>query len=235
MSASPGFVSERLLLTRDGGHNFSTVHTLLGFEAASFAPDGSAAWVASREGIFRAGAEHTAFVRMGVANYATCIEFHGDKLWTCGHYAGNDPARDGVGNAQPASSEFESFMDFREVSQPPACAPSAPLAGICNGPWRDFHDEVVRPFESPIDAGPPAVALDGDASAPSDSAVAELDDSPAPAVPDPSSADSGDATPTPRARASGCNASATPSQRGSWTRWLSLGTLLLYRRRSARR
>jgi hypothetical protein len=230
MSASPGFVSERLLHSVDGGRSFRTAHTLLSFAAATFAPDGSAAWIASREGIFRTGVERDAFVRVGVADRITCIEFRDDKLWACGHYTGVDPERDGVGNAAPASALFDPFLDFREVAKPVACPSGTALAGICNAPWRDFHDEVVRPFEAmPEDAGSAPLARDDEPAAAPDETDAAAG---APLVSSAEDAahgsDAGAARPR---RATGCAVSA-PSPTGGASGWASALLLCLFARGS---
>jgi photosystem II stability/assembly factor-like uncharacterized protein len=151
-SASPGLNAERVLLSRDGGKTFSTALSLPAITGAAFAPDGSAAWVASSTGLYRAGATRDGFARSGGADRLTCVAYRDGALWVCGHYDGADPTRDGIGRASdPSAADFVRLMNFSEIEAPIACAEDAPSARTCGVPWLDFHNEVSR--AEPSDAG----------------------------------------------------------------------------------
>jgi hypothetical protein len=162
--------AERALWSRDGGKSFDSVLSAAAITGASFAADGSAAWISASTGLFRAGAARDAFTRSGDADRLTCVEAHEHELWTCGHFAGPSSLRDGVGRARdPASGVFESALEFSEVTQPIACPDDSATAERCRTPWIDFYTEVTRFAAS--DAGVPDASAPGaasDAAAPSE-------------------------------------------------------------------
>jgi hypothetical protein len=144
-SASPGETPERLLLSLDGGKTFTSSLSLPTIAAATFAADGSAAWVAGSSGIYSAGATREVFERSGGADRLTCIDMQQGELWTCGHYDGADLFRDGIGHTSaPSEGVFERLMNFSDVVEPIDCPDWAPTKSTCRAPWLDFHDEVSR-------------------------------------------------------------------------------------------
>jgi hypothetical protein len=163
-SASPGVNPERVLWSRDGAKTFKSALMLPAITGASFAADGSAAWVSASTGLYRAGAARDAFTQSGEAERLTCVEAHGDELWTCGHFAGPSSLRDGVGRTRDLmGAAFESALEFNEITQPIACPDGSPTADKCRSPWLDFYAEVSRFAAS--DAGAPDAGGDATSAA----------------------------------------------------------------------
>jgi hypothetical protein len=162
-SASPGIDAERVLWSRDGGKTFESVLMLPAITGASFAADGSAAWVSASTGLYRASAARDTFTRSGDADRLTCVEAHESELWTCGHFAGPSSLRDGVGRARDLTgAAFESALEFNEIAQPISCPDDSPTASKCRTPWLDFNTEVTR-FAASDAGAPDAADAGGDA------------------------------------------------------------------------
>ncbi len=218
-SASPGLVSERLLVSSDGGRTFRTGLTALSVAAAAFAEDGSAAWAAGNEGLWKSGTGLDDFQRVGSAEHLSCVEQTHGRLWACGHYAGSKALLDGVGSAPIDAAAFDPFLDFTEVTALVDCDADSVTSKMCALPWQDYQVEVLLGAAMADGGGPDAGYVNAPAEAGADAG---------------SSMSTGDAArePSPRRDASGCaiSANARAGQRGfAW--FLSLIASLALGRR----
>ncbi|HVZ32272.1 MAG TPA: hypothetical protein VG963_07600 [Polyangiaceae bacterium] len=218
-SSSPGYVDERLMLSRDGGKTFDAVLMTSAVNDAAFASDGNAAWVAGNDGLWKSGPTFDDFQRIGVADHLSCVEETHGRLWACGHYTGTTAglAHDGVGSAAPDATTFDPFMDFTHVTSEVSCDDSSPTPGLCEWSWQDFMLELL-PYGA-ADGGAPLGAADAGV----DTASATQDASAATAH----QVDA--ATASPERASSGCAMLANRRNHPAWA-WL-LGLVCLRRKR----
>jgi photosystem II stability/assembly factor-like uncharacterized protein len=177
---SPGLDDARLLVSRDAGDSFEVALTLPELRGADHDDDGRL-WVAARDGLYRALAPGAGFERVSTASELGCVSATGGGLLVCGHYAGVEGARSGVGVSLDAGQSFEPLLDFDGVTAPVVCGPSSLTTSQCAQPWDDWQLELLAPElpgSSPYgpaaalaDGGAPDV-MAGDAAGPGDEATA---------------------------------------------------------------
>lgn len=139
---SPGLDSSRLLVSTDGGDSFTLALERPEIRDANHDAEGQL-WVAARDGLYRARSNGAAFERVSDASELGCVGAHaGGGVLVCGHYAGVEVARSGVGVSRDGQ-RFESLLDFDHVRAPVVCDPGTPTAALCAQPWRDWQVEML--------------------------------------------------------------------------------------------
>jgi hypothetical protein len=134
---------ERVLLSRDGGENFTVAFQGWRLSDASYVKLGSEVWVASVEGLWRSTDVLAGFEKQGIAQYMSSVTEHEGVLWASGMFAGTSAGDDGVGISSNGGQAFEPWMQFRDVDEPVACAPEAPTAVACETAWPHWQFEVL--------------------------------------------------------------------------------------------
>ena len=190
--AEPG-LGERLLWSGDGGRTFTSLGKLPVIAHATFASDGSVAYVGSVAGLQRISGSPTARTLepvMSTARISQVRELDG-KVYASGYYQGLDAARDGVGVASTSTLAFDGWLQFNEVDEQVQC--STAVTNACRFLWEDWLRE--NPSAAAIaDAGAGGVVVD--AGGMDAAAAAPRADASSQAVADATS-------PTPAADASG--------------------------------
>ncbi len=163
---SPGLDDSRLLVSRDAGDSFEVALTLPELRGADYDADGRL-WAAARDGLYQALAPGLGFERVSAASELGCVSAEAGGLFVCGHYAGVEAARSGVGVSLDAGQTFEPLLDFGSVTAPVACEPSSLTATLCAQAWLDWELEMLAP------AAPGADPYGTGSAAPTDSATPE--------------------------------------------------------------
>jgi hypothetical protein len=141
---SPGLDDARLLVSRDAGDSFEVTFTLPELRGADYDDDGRL-WVAARDGLYRALAPDAGLEQISEASELGCVSATGGGLLVCGHYAGVEGARFGVGVSLDAGQSFEPLLDFDGVTAPVVCGPSSLTTSQCAQPWHDWQLELLAP------------------------------------------------------------------------------------------
>ena len=169
---SPGLDPARLLVSSDAGDSFEVGLERPEIRGASHDAEGRL-WVAARDGLYRA--EGDGFERVSAASELGCVGSLADDLLVCGHYAGVEAARSGVGVSRDGGQSFEPLLDFDRVGAPVACDAASLTATLCAQPWRDWEAELLgaSPVGAPGAYGMPgAYGTPGAAPAATDTPVA---------------------------------------------------------------
>lgn len=144
---SPGLDQARLLASTDAGDSFQTVLERPEIRGAHHDAQGRL-WVAARDGLYRAAREDTTFERISAASELGCVGSLAGEVLVCGHYAGVENGRAGVGLSRDAGQSFAALLDFEQVRAPIQCDPSSLTATLCAQPWRDWEAEMLAPVPS---------------------------------------------------------------------------------------
>lgn len=156
--AEPG-LGERLLWSNDGGRTFSSLGKLPALAHATFASDGSVAYVGSVAGLQRISGSPSARTLdpvMSTARISQVRELEG-KVYASGYYQGLEAAIEGVGVASASALTFERWLQFNEVDEQVQC--SAAVTTACRFLWDDWQRE--NPSAAAIaDAGTGGVVVD---------------------------------------------------------------------------
>ena len=160
---SPGLDDSRLLVSTDAGDSFAVALTRPEIRGADFDAEGRA-WVAARDGLYRAAAAGE-FERVSDASELGCVGAYAGGLLVCGHYAGVEAGRSGVGVSRDSGRSFDALLDFDRVDAPVACDDGSLTTTLCAQPWRDWEAEMLGalpaaaagPYGSP-GAAPPGGA-----------------------------------------------------------------------------
>lgn len=166
---------DRLLVSRDGGQTFASVLTVNMLLDAQFAADGTTAWAASIEGLWRSDDVAATFEQVPGPERASCAIERQDELWVCGWYA---PGRDGVGVSTDGGRSFTPLLSFDQVTEPVACPAASATAMTCDMLWRDWQREILFGVDAGTSAAPDAGAADAstaDASSRPDAATTARD------------------------------------------------------------
>lgn len=141
---SPGLDPGRVLWSSDGGNSVELALELPEVRDVSYDSSGRL-WVAARDGLYRSSTAGD-FQRVSAGSELGCVDFVGDELLVCGHYAGVDPvaARPGVGISKDAGLTFQSLIEFARVDAPVTCDPGSATAELCAQPWRDWQGEMLQ-------------------------------------------------------------------------------------------
>lgn len=147
---SPGLDPGRVLVSSEEGDGFELALELPEVRAVSYDASGRL-WVAARDGLYRSSAAGD-FQRVSAGTELGCVDFAGDELLVCGHYAGIDPAaaRPGVGRSRDGGLSFEALLDFSLVDAPVVCDRGSPTAQLCAQPWQDWQAELLQ-LEAGVD------------------------------------------------------------------------------------
>jgi hypothetical protein len=152
---SPGLDASRLLVSHDGGDNFSVALERPEIRGAGYSGDGTL-WVAARDGLYAASADLSQFDQTSVASELGCVLERQGALFVCGHYAGVGSGSSGIGISTNGGASFEPWLDFESVDAPVECPADSPTAVLCAQPWRDWEMEMtgVLPAAGPGTYGP---------------------------------------------------------------------------------
>lgn len=142
---SPGLDPGRVLRSSDGGNSVELALELPEVRDVTYDRSGQL-WVAARGGLYRSNPAGD-FSRVSAASELGCVDFAGDDLLVCGHYAGVEPgaARPGVGISKDAGLTFQALIEFGRVDAPVACDGGSATAELCEQPWRDWQVEMLQP------------------------------------------------------------------------------------------
>ena len=139
---SPGLDDARLLASADGGDSFEVVLERPEIRGAHHDAEGRL-WVAARDGLYRAAREEQTFERVSGASELGCVSSLAGEVLVCGHYAGVENGRAGVGLSRDAGQSFEALLNFDQVRAPIECDPSSLTTTSCAQPWRDWEAEML--------------------------------------------------------------------------------------------
>ncbi len=176
--ANPGYTPERLLLSRDGGKTFTSPFSTETLLSAAFSADGSTAWVAGLNGLYRSIDGLQTFAPAGAAVQVTYVAEHQGMLWAGGYYEGLAAQLDGLGLSADGGDSFQPWMAFMDIADEVGCGMDAPTTMLCDIPFRDWQHErsqfgngsaVVMPMDpagTMADAGAASPSGAGGASTP---------------------------------------------------------------------
>jgi len=163
---SPGLDDARLLVSSDAGDSFDVALERPEIRGADYDAE-RRLWVAARDGLYRGDLAAGAFERVSAASELGCVNALAEGLLVCGHYAGVDAARSGVGVSRDGGQSFEALLDFDRVEVHVACAEGSPTAALCAQPWRDWQAELLGagPATAPVPSGAATAAPPGNTAA----------------------------------------------------------------------
>jgi hypothetical protein len=167
---SPGLDDARLLVSSDAGDSFEVMLARPEIRGADYDAEGRL-WVAARDGLYRGDA--AGFERVSAASELGCVRSLASGLLVCGHYAGVDAARSGVGISRDAGQSFEALLDFNRVESPVMCEDGSLTAALCAQPWLDWQAELLG--APPAARGPSGAAPLGDAPPAEDGAASDAE------------------------------------------------------------
>lgn len=139
---SPGLDDARLLASADAGDSFEVVLERPEIRGAHHDAQGRL-WVAARDGLYRAARQDQTFERLSGASELGCVSSLAGEVLVCGHYAGVENGRAGVGLSRDAGQSFEALLNFDQVRAPIECDPSSLTTTSCAQPWRDWEAEML--------------------------------------------------------------------------------------------
>jgi len=202
---SPGLDDARLLASPDAGDSFETMLERPEIRGAHHDTQGRL-WVAARDGLYRAAREDAAFERTSTASELGCVGSFADEVLVCGHYAGVENGRAGVGLSRDAGQSFEALLNFDQVRAPIECDPSSLTTTLCAQPWRDWEAEMLGTASAaaPGPYGTPGMVPTGnvDAVTPAEMTPAEVTPAEDPMALEPESAPPGCSVSAPRSGSS---------------------------------
>jgi hypothetical protein len=163
-------MTERLLVSHDGGTSFSDALQTHVITAVAWSGDGNTLWVAADEGLWRSSDGAQSFQRVGAAEYVSCVLERDGQLLACGYYRGVSAGFPGIGVSSNGGETFERWMGLTDVVEPLLCSPDSATAATCATLWSDWEREILGTIDPARDAGTPDAALAPDARAPTDAA-----------------------------------------------------------------
>jgi hypothetical protein len=228
-----GELTDRLVVSDDGGASFDTIDTLaaspvpngrpFGFALAS---DGTIFYGNSEQGLFRT-TDGTTLDLLNRELDVACLAIRDDLLHVCGNGL---PDADGFSVATAPVSDPTSLtplLTFDRISGVVSCAPPSDVTTVCEEWWDDLLRDVGRPVP---DGGMPDAAVDGGP----DGGVVDsgmLDS----ATPSDSSADVGAEVPAPDPGSDGCGCHVAKPSNGGGTGLVALTLLAACWRRGRSR
>lgn len=129
VEGSSSEIPERLVISTDGGHTFTTALSLLAFEGFALSPDGATVWAGGAEGLWRSNDRGAHFDRVSSAAVTKvgCLALHGAALYACA-VAGHEFT---VGISYDRGDSFRKLVDFSQVRDLLPCSSDAELASTC--------------------------------------------------------------------------------------------------------
>ena len=134
---------DRVLLSTDGGANFSELLKVAELKAAQFSADGSQILVSGRDGLWTSDDGGVTFAHAPEARRISFAATHDQALYVAGLFEGILPAVDGIGRSQDGGRTFEPFVLFTDVKQALACPAESPTAQVCASLWGDWQREIL--------------------------------------------------------------------------------------------
>lgn len=131
---------DRLLVTRDGGRTWSSSLAVETLVAAAFGSDGTTAWVASSQGLWRSTDGAASFSHVAGTSWISAAFEHDNALWASGYYA---DGVDGIGVSSDLGASFQPLMAFTDVTDPVRCGPQAATTAACALLWQDWQREIL--------------------------------------------------------------------------------------------
>jgi hypothetical protein len=148
-----------LLVTRNGGRDFSTVlHTIVPVAGFALSPDGATLVVSnSFDGTFRASTEDLEFEKVACSG-PSCLSFGESTLFGCG-----ENAVDGyvVGRSSDLGATFERAVDLSCIRGPVACGPETSVGSACPGAWPAIQQQIGATVCEPPEVEPYAGCFAG--------------------------------------------------------------------------
>jgi Sortilin, neurotensin receptor 3, len=157
LNASRGQNPDRVLVSRDGGANFSELLSGLTVLDAGFNVEGTRAWAAGNDALYESDAALSGAAPVGPAQFVSCVGSHAGELYACGNHSGFDPTGEGVGLSLDDGVTFQPMMAFTQVKQTVACQATSNTAQVCADLWTDWQLEILvgvggAPIESVLGA-----------------------------------------------------------------------------------
>jgi hypothetical protein len=141
-----------LLVTRDGGHSFSSVlRTVTPVAGFALSPDGETLVVSnSFDGTFRASTKRLEFEKIACSG-PTCLLFEEDALFGCGENGADGYV---VGRSSNLGATFERVIDLSCVRGPLACDSETSVGRVCPAAWPAIQAQIGATACEPTDVAP---------------------------------------------------------------------------------
>lgn len=202
---------ERLLLSTNGGRDWTTRHTLPQVGGFAFAPSGRL-WVGSKLGGLWAsddgGRGWTKVDDVAVR----CLAQRGDELWVCADQSMDGFAMAIIRESSAAEPDLEPILDLRELTEIRSCERCTDVGIICPAWLPDVAFDLGLDYAA-VGIDPPMLNPDGGVGLPREVAVPEECGGP------------------PIEKPGDCGCSAPGSSSSSGSAWLALAVLVYWRRR----
>ena len=148
-----GQLPDRWLASSDGGVSWRALAKGVNLLDAGFAADGSVAYAAGDEALYRSDAALMTAAPLGAAQLMSCVTARPGTLYACGNPSGFDPVNAGVGVSSDGGENFSRLMAFTEVKQTVSCPAGSPTTTTCQDLWTDWQLEIlVGVGGAPIDS-----------------------------------------------------------------------------------
>ena len=142
-AADPALMTERLLVSRDGGKSFESPIQLHTITAVEWSADGQRSWLATDDGLYVSTDAARSFARVGTAELVSCVHERAGALYVCGWYEGVQSGMPGVGISMDHGESFERYMNMSQVLAPLPCEHGSDASVTCEQPWIDWQREIL--------------------------------------------------------------------------------------------